>query len=482
MTLTIVGLGPGSAADLTRRAWRALETAAVVYLRTAQHPAVPDLPAGPDYVSFDAVYERHSEFADVYAEIVQRVIAEARQRPVVYAVPGDPLMGEAAVIRLLNEAPDQGIPVEVINGISFIEPILTLIGVDGMNGLQVLDALDAARMHHPPINPDYPALFGQVYSREVASDLKLTLMNELPDDHPVVLVHGAGTDRARVERLPLYQIDHSKYIAHMTALYVPPRGGMSSFEQFQEIIAHLRAPDGCPWDRKQTHRSLRPYLLEEAHEVLEAIDAGDVDALREELGDLLLQVVLHAQIAVDDGEFKMGDVLSTISHKLIRRHPHVWGTTRVDGADQVVTNWDALKKQEQAQKGIARDSLLDGVPKGLPALMQALEYTRRAAKVGFDWPTIDGIIAKVREELDEILAAATPEDQTEELGDLLFAIVNWARWLQIDPESALRETNAKFLRRFRYMEQQIAARGQTLSDVTLAEADALWDEAKARGL
>lgn len=482
MKLTIVGLGPGSADDLTRRAWSALETAAVVYLRTAQHPAVPDLPVGPEYISFDAVYERHKEFADVYAEIVQRLIADARQRPVVYAVPGDPLIGEAAVVRLLHEAPDQGIQVEIVNGVSFVEPILTLIGIDGMNGLQILDALDVARMHHPPINPDYPALFGQLYSREVASDLKLTLMNELPDEHPVVLVHGAGTERARVERLPLYQIDHSKHIAHMTALYVPARGGMSSFEQFQEIIAHLRAPDGCPWDRKQTHRSLRPYLLEEAHEVLEAIDAEDVDALREELGDLLLQIVLHAQIAVDDGEFKMGDVLSAISRKLIRRHPHVWGTTQVDGAEQVVTNWDALKKQEQAEKGIARASLLDGVPKGLPALMQAQEYARRAAKVGFDWPAVDGIIAKVREELDEVMAAVTPEDQAGELGDLLFAIVNWARWLQVDSESALRETSAKFKRRFQYIEQQLAARGQTLADVTLAEADALWDEAKTHGL
>lgn len=482
MKLTILGLGPGPADDLSRRAWRALETAPVVYLRTSRHPAVPDLPAGPEYISFDDVYERHDDFAAVYAEIVERVIDAARERAVVYAVPGDPLMGEAAVVRLLNEAPDQGIAIEVINGISFIEPILTLIGVDGMNGLQVLDALDAARLHHPPINPDYPALFGQVYSRDVASDLKLTLMNELPDDHPVVLVHGAGTDRARVERVALHQIDHSKHIAHMTALYVPPRGEMSSFEQFQEIIAHLRAPEGCPWDRKQTHRSLRPYLLEEAHEVLEAIDADDADALREELGDLLLQVVLHTQIAVDDGEFRMGDVLSAISRKLIRRHPHVWGTTQVDGADQVVTNWDALKKQEHAEKGITRESLLDGVPKSLPALMQALEFTKRAAKVGFDWSTVDGAIAKVREEFDEVLTASTPDHQAEELGDLLFVIVNWARWLHVDPESALRETNAKFVRRFQYVEQGIAARGQTLSDVTLAEMDALWDEAKARGL
>lgn len=483
--LIILGLGPGHIDDLSRRAWRTLETAQTVYLRTTRHPAVPHLPTGPVYHTFDTAYERHADFADVYAEIVRTVLdAAASGAAVVYAVPGDPLMGEAAVVQLLEAAPQRGIPVEIVSGISFIEPILALVGVDGMNGLQVLDALDAARMHHPPLNPDLPALFGQVYSRQVASDLKLTLMNEFPDEHPVVLVHGAGTHAARLERVALHAIDHSPHIAHMSALYVPARPDMlASFERFQDVIAHLRDPEtGCPWDRKQTHRSLRRYLLEEAHEVLEAIDADDPDALREELGDLLLQVVLHTQIAIDDGEFRMGDVLHAISTKLIRRHPHVWGTTTVDGADEVVTNWDALKKQEQAEKGVQRESILDGVPKSLPALLQAFQYTTKAAKVGFDWPTVDGVIAKVREELNEVLTAHDDAHRAEELGDLLFVVVNWARWVGVDPESALRETNAKFVRRFRFVEQGITAQGKTLSTSTLDEMDALWNAAKAEGL
>jgi len=480
--LTIVGLGPGRADDLTRRAWRALESAAVVYLRTSRHPCVPELPTGPVYHSFDALYEQSTTFADVYAAITAQVLDAAAAGPVVYAVPGDPLLGEAAVIRLLEAAPQHAILVEVVSGISFIEPILALVGVDGMNGLQILDALDAAQRHHPPVNPDLPALFGQVYSRQVASDLKLMLMNEYPDDHGVSLVHGAGTAAAHVERVPLYAIDHSERIAHLTALYLPPLGNLSSFQQLQDVIAHLRDPEtGCPWDRQQTHKSLRQYLLEEAHEVLEAIDADDPAALREELGDLLLQVVLHTQIAIDDGEFRMGDVLSAISRKLIRRHPHVWGTTEVSGAAQVVSNWDALKQWEHAEKGIHRASVLDGVPKGLPALLQAQQYTAKAAKVGFDWPTIDGVIAKVREELAEVLAAESPEHRAEELGDLLFVVVNWARWAGVDAESALRETNAKFARRFKYVEAGVAAQGKTLSEATLAEMDALWDAAKAEG-
>lgn len=481
MTLTIVGLGPGSVDDLTRRAWRALEHASVVYLRTSQHPCVPYLPAGPDYRSFDEVYESSGDFEHIYTVIVDRVLEAARQASVVYAVPGDPRVAESTVTRLLAAA--KGLHIEVISGISFIEPALRLLGIDALDGLQILDALDVAALHHPPINPDYPALLGQVYNRAVASDLKLTLMNQYPDEFEVMLVHRAGATGEGIERLPLYEIDRSARIQHLTALYVPPLGGMSSFERFQETIAHLRAPEGCPWDRQQTHLSLRKYLLEEAYEVLEAIDAEDPAALREELGDLLLQIGLHVQIAVDDGEFHMADVLSTINHKLIRRHPHVWGAVDVDGAEQVVANWEAIKREERSASGEQqRTSLLDGIPKGLPALLQAYEYTARAAKPGFDWPNIDQVVAKVREELEEVLNAPDADARAEEIGDLLFVIVNWARWLNVEPESALRATNAKFHRRFQFIEQAAAAQGRSLSDWSLDEMDALWKQAKAKGL
>jgi tetrapyrrole methylase family protein/MazG family protein len=483
MTLTIVGLGPGDIDDLSRRAWRTLKNAKTVYLRTSQHNCVPCLPqTETTYQSFDHLYEQHEKFEDVYTAIVEQVMTAARAGDVVYAVPGDPLVGESTVVQLLKAAKAENIPVEVVNGISFVEPILALLGVDAMNGLQILDGIAVANMHHPPINPDYPALLGQVYSSQVASNVKLTLMNQYPEDFQVQLVHAAGTENAVVENLPLYEIDRSPHIRHMTALYVPALGDMSSFEQFQEIIAHLRAPEGCPWDREQTHLSLRKFLLEETYEVLEALDAEDPDALAKEFGDLLLQIVLHTQIAIDDGEFKMTDVLRQINAKMIYRHPHVWGDVSVQGAGDVLSNWDALKKQEQAAQGIERKWLLDGVPKGLPALMQAAEYQRKAAKPGFDWEKIEDVVAKVREELDEVLSAPGEAERAEEIGDLFFALVNWARWLGIEPETALRETNAKFYRRFRYIEEQLAAQGRALSASNLAEMDALWDEAKSRGL
>jgi tetrapyrrole methylase family protein/MazG family protein len=482
-TLTIVGLGPGDLDDLSRKAFRTLKQASMVYLRTAQHGCVSCLPQNDvRYTSFDHLYDSAEDFEQVYATIVRQLIEAAKENDVVYAVPGDPLVGESTTTRLLTAAKDAGIRVEIVSGISFIEPTLKLLGVDALDGLQVMDALQIAAMHHPPINPDYPALLGQVYSRSVASNVKLTLMNQYPDEFLVKLIHAAGTPDALVEDLPLYEIDQSKHIGHMTSLFVPALGQMSSFEQFQEIIAHLRAPEGCPWDRKQTHDSLRPFMIEEAYEVLEAIENEDSESLYEELGDLLLQIVLHTQIAIDDGEFKMSNVLQHINAKMIRRHPHVWGDVNADNPDQVVTNWEALKRQEKATNGKGAEYLLDSIPKGLPALLQAYQYQARAAKVNFDWPQVDDVIAKFREEIDELISAVTPEEQAEELGDLLFVLVNWARWLKIEPETALRAANAKFYRRFRYIEEQVRATGKALIDHTLAELDALWDMAKAKGL
>ena len=478
MTLTIVGLGPGDVDDLSRKAWRVLKQAQTIYLRTAQHGCVKCLPqTGAIYHSFDELYESADDFDAVYQQIVETLLAAARSGDVVYAVPGDPLVGESTTAYILERA-----DVEIVNGISFVEPTLKLVGVDALDGLQILDGIEIAGYHHPPINPDYPALVGQVFNRRLASDVKLTLMNQYPDDFPVRLVHASGTPEAEAEDLPLYEIDRSEKIGHMTSLYVPALAQMSSFEQFQEIIAHLRAPEGCPWDRKQTHQSLRQYLLEEAYEVLEAIDAGDTDELYRELGDLLLQIVLHTQIAIDEGEFYMSDVIRHVNAKMVQRHPHVFATTEVDGADEVVTNWQAIKQQEKAENGAGLESLLASIPKALPALLWAYQAQDRAARVGFDWPQIENVREKIVEELEEVLAAPDEAAQQAELGDLLFVMVNWARWLKIDPENALREANAKFTRRFQYIEGRVREQGREMADFTLAELDAYWDEAKRLGL
>ncbi|MBI4283771.1 MAG: nucleoside triphosphate pyrophosphohydrolase [Chloroflexi bacterium] len=249
---------------------------------------------------------------------------------------------------------------------------------------------------------------------------------------------------------------------------------LSRFETLVAIIAKLRAPDGCPWDREQTHASLKEYLLEECYEVLDTLDAGDAGALCDELGDLLLQIILHAQIATEAGEFELGDVLTNINTKLIHRHPHIFGSKKVKDAAEVAHNWETLKQEE---KGVDT-SLLAGVSKQMPALGYSQTIQRRVAEVGFDWENIDGVIDKLVEEVGEFKEAGTAEDKAKEFGDLLFTLVNIARRLGIDSEAALREANQKFYRRFSYMEEVCRQRGIKLSELSFAEQNALWEEAK----
>ncbi|MDE0610876.1 MAG: nucleoside triphosphate pyrophosphohydrolase [Anaerolineaceae bacterium] len=483
MGITIAGLGPGSVEDLTHRSWRALTTAPRLYLRTAHHGCVAAFPPSLRYESFDALYETHDRFEDVYRAIILAVMAAAREGDVVYAVPGDPLVGEATTTGLLEAAREADIAVDIVSGVSFVEPLLALLGVDALDGLQLLDGLQVAAMHHPPINPAFPALLAQVYSPAVASDIKLTLMNQYPDDFELQLVQSAGTADARVETLPLFAMDRSEAIGAMTALYLPALGEHSSFESAQEIIAHLRAPEGCPWDREQTHESLRRFLIEEAWEVLEAIEEGDAAALAEELGDLLLQIVLHAQIATEDGRFRMSDVLQHIIAKMIHRHPHVWGDIDVRGdPDAVLRNWEELKRAEKAAVGMDKGFLLDSLPRGMPALLEALRLQERAASVNFDWPHQSLVLDKLSEELEELQAAQSDAEQEQELGDLLFTLVNLARWMKLEPEGALRAANARFRGRFRFVEERARDSGQPLSEHSLAQLDALWTEAKMAGL
>ncbi|MFO8010689.1 MAG: nucleoside triphosphate pyrophosphohydrolase [Dehalococcoidia bacterium] len=249
---------------------------------------------------------------------------------------------------------------------------------------------------------------------------------------------------------------------------------LSTFEAFRHIIAALRAPDGCPWDRKQTHQSLKPYLIEEAYETVQALDDEDSDRLCEELGDLLLQIGLHAVIAEESGEFQMADILRRINEKLIRRHPHVFGDTEVTGESEVMANWEEIKRAE----GKSGKSLLEGVPETIPALAYSQIIQQRAARVGFDWNEIDGVLEKVGEELGELKEAQSHQEKVHEFGDLLLALCNAARWMDIDLESSLRQANSRFRRRFACMEELGEQRGISLNTLSIEELDKLWEEAK----
>ena len=341
--------------------------------------------------------------------------------------------------------------------------------------LSLLEARSLVSAHVPPFPSDTPALIIGIDSPEQAQHLKWVLLAFYPADHALsMIVQGKRKDGE------LHELGLAGF-ADVSAVYVPSLGEGTSFESFVETVAHLRAPNGCPWDREQTHQSLRTHLLEEAYEALAAMDANDAGSMHEEFGDLLLQVVLNSQIAYENREFSITKVIKNINDKLVRRHPHVFGDTAVEGVDGVLQNWEKLKEKERREKK-GSQGILDGVPLALPALTQAQEYQDRAARVGFDWPEIEGVLDKIREEIEEIKKAENMSEVTGELGDLFFVLVNLARWRKVDAESALREANMKFKKRFAHVEQGAKQRGRNLSDMTLKEMDVYWNEAKKIGL
>jgi tetrapyrrole methylase family protein/MazG family protein len=477
--ITLLGLGPGNPDLLTRQAWEILSGSSEIYLRTRQHPVVNEFPQQLTVHSFDHFYEQGQLFEDVYARIVETIL-ELGQRPqgVIYAVPGHPFVAETTGPEIARRAGEAGIPLRVVDGLSFLEPVFSAINLDPLDGLSLADAMELVSTHIPPFPTGRPALIAQIHSQAMATDIKLTLMALYPDEHPVQLVHAAGTPEQIVENLALYEIDRSRHIGLLTSLYLPPLNPESSFEAFLEIIAHLRAPDGCPWDRKQTHQTLRPHLIEEAYELLDALDADDPQAMQEEFGDLLLQIILHAQIASEYGEFTIADVLTGIHRKIVYRHPHVFEGLSLTDPESVLVNWEKLKAQERASNGKLENGLLDGVSLTLPALIQAHEYQSRAARVGFDWPDIHGVTAKLSEEMQEVEQAENDSQLSDEIGDLLFSVVNLARWKKVDAESALRAANMRFRHRFSFLERASRSQGRELSDFSLDEMDALWNEVK----
>ncbi len=358
---------------------------------------------------------------------------------------------------------------------SLVAPTFETLRLTPPSKLTLLEAQEFSSAHFPPTPPDVDTLILGIDSRELALQVKTVLQANYPDGHVVMVVDDGKMKEERLSEFSLGDFSST------TCLYIPSLGEGTSFESFAEIVAHLRAPDGCPWDKEQTHQTLRKHLLEESYEALSAIDANDTAGMREEFGDLLLQIVLNAQIASETKDFSIREIVKSIYDKIVRRHPHVFGDVKLDGVEGVLQNWEKLKEKERGGKKEDK-GLLDGVPSILPALNQAQEYQDRAARVGFDWPEIEGVLDKIREEIEEIKQAQNLEEVTSELGDLFFVLVNLARWRKVDAESALREANLKFKKRFGYVEMGAKGQGRNLSDMTLEEMDVLWNEAKKLGM
>jgi len=481
--ITIIGLGAGDIDQLPLGIYKLVKNAKVLFLRTKEHPVVRDLEAeGLHFTSFDDVYEENDQFEQVYEEITERLLAAAKNENIVYAVPGHPLVAEKTVQLLLDRGKTNNIDIIIAGGQSFIDPLFAAVKADPIEGFQLLDGTD---LHRDDVRTNQHLIIGQVYDAFSASNVKLTLMEKYPDDYKVFIVTAAGSKEESIKEIPLYELDRQVEINNLTSVYVPPRKetSLKEFTALRSIIADLRGPNGCPWDKKQTHLSLKKYLIEEAYELLEAIDEDDIDHIIEELGDVLLQVMLHAQIGEDEGMFSIDDVIESISDKMIRRHPHVFGDTVANDVEDVLRNWSEIKGREKGHE--AKESVLDEVGKGLPALIRAYEYQKSASKLGFDWDLAEDAWKKVLEEMKEFQVEITKKDkqmQISEFGDLLFAMVNVGRLLSIYPEEALEMTNQKFKRRFQFIEEQVEASGKSFSDFTLAELDQFWDQAKKAGL
>ncbi|MFD0962120.1 bifunctional methyltransferase/pyrophosphohydrolase YabN [Paenibacillus chungangensis] len=490
--IIIVGLGSGDPDQLSLGIWRRLQGAKRLYLRTENHPVVSLLKEnGIAYETFDHVYEQHDSFPDVYEAIAEALIQSAVESAdeeacsIVYAVPGHPMVAERTVALLRERSETESIPIQVLGGESFLDQAFVSLGFDPIEGFALLDAAD---LEPGRIQPQLHNVIGQVYDAYTASDVKLALMERYPDDYEVVIGHALGVEgEERMLRVPLYELDRQSGYGNLSLIYVPrsdnPMLLNRTFERLHEIVSILRSPEGCPWDREQTHASIRKNFIEELYEALEAIDNDDPEGMQEEFGDVILQVMLHSQMEEELGSFSVYDVIQSLNEKLIFRHPHVFGDNSAQDAQEALSNWEQMKAEEKRKKGIdeGTSSKLDGIPPDLPALMKAYKLQKKAAKVGFDWDDINPVLSKVEEELQELreaIASGDQEAQSNELGDLLFAVVNASRFIGADPEEALSSTNRKFKRRFQYIEEQLRINGKSFDQTDLLEMDRWWEEAK----
>lgn len=395
---------------------------------------------------------------------------------VVYLTPIAPIMADQVALCLVQAFGSERLC--LVSGQDRSGELLKLFPSDCPVSLLSLDGLSLENKHHPPFSPDHAVMIHFPTDGGSLVNLRQLIQTVLPLDASLFALTCGEKNGFQWLRMQLQDLAGTKH--QIDSLFIPPHSHDSSLESFQEVIAHLRAPeDGCPWDKKQTHSSLRTYLLEETYEALDALDKNDPQSLKEELGDILLQILLHAQIAMESDEFNMADVMRAINRKIVYRHPHVFKDWVVNDEKDVVQNWESLKGKERLKNGDAeKKGMLDGVPLAFPALAQAQAIQDRAARVGFDWPEIAPVLDKVMEELDEVKTAPDEKERAKELGDLLFAIVNLIRWYKVDAESALRQTNLKFRKRFAYIEEQAQKAGKDLQKMTLEEMDVLWEEAK----
>ncbi|GAA0078552.1 nucleoside triphosphate pyrophosphohydrolase [Clostridium sp. CTA-5] len=480
--IKIVGLGPGAKEALTIGCINELENCKNIFLRTEKHPTVEYLnEKGIKFNTYDYVYESKESFDEVYLNIAQDLIKKHNELgDLVYSVPGHPLVAEKSVFNLISLCKEAGIQYKVVPAVSFIDAMMESLSIDPIEGLKVIDAFD---INNQILDKRIGTIITQVYNQLIASEVKLKLLQQYDDETEIYYVRAAGIiGEESIRKIPLYELDMQEDIDYLTSIYIPKDvNNKKDFYDLLEIIETLRGENGCPWDREQTHNSIKNALVEESYEVIDAINNEDDNSLIEELGDVLLQVVFHASIGKEEGYFNINDVIEAICNKMIYRHPHVFNNTEesISSSKDLLIKWDELKKAEKGYSSLTDE--MNGITKALPSLLRANKVQTKAKKVGFDWDNVNCAIKKVEEELKEVINAYTinnMENIKEEIGDLLFSCVNVARFFNIDEELALNATTDKFIKRFSYIEKKAGEMKLELEDMSLEDMDKLWEEAK----
>jgi tetrapyrrole methylase family protein / MazG family protein len=482
LMIKIVGLGPGSLEALTIGTLELLKSSDYIFFRTEKHPTVDYLKKmNIKFKTYDSAYDEYDSFDEVYRAIAEDVIEQYRKiGSLIYGVPGHPFVAEKSVSILMDLCEKEGISFEVLPAVSFIDAMMEALRIDPVEGMKIIDAFD---IKDQILDKRVATIITQVYNKLIASEVKLKLSEYYRDDTDIYFVRAAGIKNMEsIRKIKLYELDRQEDIDYLTSVFIPrDLKHTEDFYDLLNIMDLLRSREGCPWDREQTHESLKKYLVEESYEVLEAIDEQDYDKIVEELGDVLLQIVFHSAIGKEDGYFNINDVVKAICKKMIERHPHVFGSVEVKDSSEVLSNWDEIKRKE---KGIeSRTEEMNKIAKSLPALARAGKIQSKARKIGFDWDKVEDAMDKVLEEFYEVKDVYNGENRArilEEIGDLIFACVNVARFLDIDPELALNNTNDKFIKRFSYIENSARNSGRRLEEMSLGEMDLLWNESKKK--
>lgn len=475
--ITVVTLGPGDPSLMTMQTARVLEEAGRVVLRTARHPAADYLTEkGIAFETLDALYDVCEDFDALHEAMAISLWQMAEYTPLVYGVAD--AVSDGSIAALYRKKPADA-ELTCLPGVSRADDCLARMG--GHDG--ALRVLPASACGDTLAHPGEALLITEIDNAALAGDVKLWLADLYGDDAPLIFFPSSVRQQHAPRNIPLWELDRQKTYDHTISVYLPPLNlkerSRYSFDDLLQVMTILLGENGCPWDREQTHESLRKYLIEEAWEVAAAIDEGDPDHLADELGDVLLQVVFHAMVGQRHGTFALGDVTSAICRKMIYRHPHVFADAQCETSEEVLNDWEKLKKQE---KGLStQTAVMQDVPKSLPALMRAQKVQKKAAQVGFDWSDALGALPKIHEEADEVQAELEGgRDPGEELGDLLFSVVNVARLSGADAEQLMHRAVDKFIGRFAGMEAMIISDGKSLQDLTLAEMDVYWNRVKQR--